>query len=81
MELRFKQRKRVVSGQTSTEMAHTRFSCDDSPMKHVFKISDRPKCMEKIVFVVIGVLICIYVSSEKGHGSTVGSKVDSVYRI
>ena len=62
-------------------MAHTRFSCDDSQMKHVFKILARAKCMKKIVFVVVIMLICMYVSSEKGVGRRTCSKADSVYRI
>ena len=81
LELCFKQQKRLQPLQTSTEMAHTRLSCDDSPRKHMFKKMFRAESMKKIVFVVVIMLIYMYVSSEKGDGRRTCSKADSVYRI
>ena len=77
----FQATETLVTAQTSTEMAHTRFSWDDSPRKHVFQKMFRAKCRKKIVFVVVSMLIYMYVSSEKGDGRRTCSKADSVYII
>ena len=60
----FQATETLVSAETSNEMAQTRFSCDETPMKHVFKIWARPKSMKKIVCVVIDVMICRFISLD-----------------